>query len=90
MANVNNKLTQKKIAEEGAIPILVQLLLCPPSEEIQVEVAMALASVVLSNHENQEKLQEEQGFTYDILLELLSSKNEVRITQRVTHVFEFN
>ncbi|XP_067649055.1 ankyrin and armadillo repeat-containing protein-like [Haliotis asinina] len=80
VANRNNKLTQRKIAEEGGIPILVQILLSPPSEEIHVEVAHSLACVVLSNHDNQEKLQEEQGFKFDILLDLLkSSSEEIRL-----------
>jgi hypothetical protein len=34
----NNKTTQNKIAEEGAIPLLVQQLNVPLSEEVQVEV----------------------------------------------------
>lgn len=73
----NNKLTQGKIAEEGAIPLLVQLLNVPPSEEIQVEVAMSLACIVLGNHGNQEKLQEEETFKFDLLLDLLNSRHEV-------------
>ncbi|XP_070211365.1 ankyrin and armadillo repeat-containing protein-like isoform X4 [Littorina saxatilis] len=72
----NNKVTQRRIAEEGGIPILVQILLNPPSEEVQVEVAISLGCVVLSNRENQEKLQEEPNFKFDILLDLLRSRNE--------------
>ena len=34
--------------------------------------------MVLSNRENQEKLQEEPNFKFDILLDLLRSRNEVR------------
>ena len=78
MAYRNNKVTQRRIADEGGIPILVQILLNPPSEEVQVEVAISLACVVLSNRENQEKLQEEPNFKFDILLDLLRSRNEVR------------
>lgn len=74
----NNRVTQRRIADEGGIPILVQILLNPPSEEVQVEVAISLACVVLSNRENQEKLQEEPNFKFDILLDLLRSRNEVR------------
>ena len=38
IAHRNNKVTQRKIAEERAIPTLVQLLTAPPSHEVQVEV----------------------------------------------------
>jgi hypothetical protein len=73
----NNKVTQRRIAEEGGIPILVHILVNPPSEEVQVEVAITLACVVLSNRENQEKLQEEPTFKFDLLLDLLRSPNKV-------------
>ena len=73
----NNKVTQRKIAEEGGIPVLVNLLINPPNEDIKVEVAMALGCVVLSNKENQEKLQEEPGFKFNILLALFRSKDRV-------------
>ncbi|ESP02231.1 hypothetical protein LOTGIDRAFT_224972 [Lottia gigantea] len=72
----NNKVTQRKIAEEGGIPILVEKLAEHPSQEIQVEVAITLACVVLSNHSNQEKLQEEPDFNFDSLLGLLKSRDE--------------
>ena len=49
----------------------------PPSEEVQVEVAIALGCIVLSNTRNQELLQEEPGFNFDVLLDLLKSKSEV-------------
>ena len=78
VAHRNNKVTQKRIAEENAIQILVQLLIKPPSDEIQVEVAATLGCVVLGNHDNQEKLKEETGFKFDLLLDLLSSPDEVR------------
>lgn len=48
----------------------------PPSEEVQVEVAIALGCIVLSNTRNQELLQEEPGFNFDVLLDLLKSKSE--------------
>ncbi|KAL8620460.1 hypothetical protein ACOMHN_048393 [Nucella lapillus] len=72
----NNKVTQRRIAEEGGIHILVQIFLNPSSEEVQVEVAISLASVVLSHRQNQEKLLEEPHFKFDVLLDLLRSKNE--------------
>ena len=77
MAHVNNKVTQRKIAEEHAVQTLVQLMVTPPSEDIQVEVAYALGCVVLSNTDNQEKLKEEPGFKFDILLDLLRSSKQV-------------
>lgn len=77
VAYCNNKVTQRKIAEEGAIPTLVTYLNQPPSEEVQVEVAIALGCIVLSNTRNQELLQEEPGFNFDVLLDLLKSKSEV-------------
>ena len=73
VAHTNNKVTQKHIAEENALTTLVQLLVAPPNKEIQVEVAYTIGCVVLANAENQEKLLEEPGFKYDILLDLLNS-----------------
>lgn len=75
----NNKITQWRIAEEGGIPILVQILLNPPSEDVQVEVAISLACIVLGNGENQERLLQVPGFNFDILLNLLKSQNKVRV-----------
>lgn len=75
----NNKITQWRIAEEGGIPILVQILLNPPSEDVQVEVAISLACIVLGNVENQERLLQVPGFNFDILLNLLKSQNKVRV-----------
>lgn len=42
-----------------------------------MEVAIALGCIVLSNTRNQELLQEEPGFNFDVLLDLLKSKSEV-------------
>lgn len=42
----SNKTTQNKIAEEGAIPLLVQQLNCPLSEEVQVEVSTLTADFI--------------------------------------------
>ncbi|XP_005090203.1 ankyrin and armadillo repeat-containing protein [Aplysia californica] len=88
----NNKVTQRKIAEEGGIPVLVHLLIHPPNDEIKVEVAISLGCVVLSNKENQEKLQEEPGFKFNILLALLKSKDQetqLRAGMALT-IFAFN
>ena len=77
VAHKNNKVTQQKIAEEQAIPTLVQLLAKPPNENIQVQVAFTLGCVVLSNRDNQEKLREETEFKFKILLDLLHRPDEV-------------
>ena len=45
----------------------------------QVEVAYTLGCVVLSHQENQEKLREEPGFRFDVLLDLLQSPDKVTI-----------
>ncbi|RUS87780.1 hypothetical protein EGW08_004445 [Elysia chlorotica] len=92
VAYSNNKVTQRKIAEEGAIPVLVNLLLYPPNDEIQVEVAISLGCVVLSNKENQEKLAEEPSFRFNTLLTLLRSKDQeisLRAGMALT-IFAFN
>lgn len=88
----SNKVTQRRIAEEGGIPILVQILVNPPSEEVQVEVAISLGCVVLGNRQNQEKLQEEGQFNFDILLDLLRSTNkEIRLHAGMAlTIFAFN
>ena len=80
----NNKTTQSKIAEEGAIPLLVQQLNRPVSEEVQVEVAIALGCIILSNTQNQDILNEEPEFKFDVLLDLLKSRNVVSIFRNLT------
>ena len=42
----------------------------------QVEVAYTLGCVVLSHHDNQEKLKEEEDFKFDVLLDLLQSSDK--------------
>lgn len=88
VAHKCNKVTQCKIAEEQGISLLVQLMANPPSVEIQVEVAYTLGCVVLSNGENQEKLREETVFKFDILLDLLSSDDDVRVRGHVLHLLQ--
>ncbi|CAH1788258.1 unnamed protein product [Owenia fusiformis] len=92
LAHGSNKHTQNKIAEEKAISTFVHLLNEPPSQEIQVEVACTLASVVLNNASNQSRLREETGFTYKKMLHLLTSKNEeIRLKAGMAlAVFAFN
>ena len=77
LAYRNNSVTQNKIAEENAIPTLVQLLVNQSEEEIQVEVAYTIGCIVLSNKETQAKLDEETQFSFDILTRLLGSESEV-------------
>jgi hypothetical protein len=68
---------QAKIAEEQGIALLLQLMVAPPSVEIQVEVAYTLGCVVLNNKENQERLKQQTLFKFDSLLELLNSNDDV-------------
>ncbi|OWF40013.1 ankyrin and armadillo repeat-containing protein-like isoform X3 [Mizuhopecten yessoensis] len=92
VAYCNNKVSQKRIAEENAIPILVGVLNNPLSEKVQVEVATSLGCIILSNSENQEKLQDCENFKFDMLLDLLKSKNEeirLRAGMALT-IFAFN
>ncbi|WAQ94689.1 ANKAR-like protein [Mya arenaria] len=88
----NNKTTQNKIAEEGAIPLLVQQLNDPISEEVQVEVAISLGCIILSNTKNQDILNEEADFRFEVLLELLKSKNmDIRLQAGMAlTIFAFN
>lgn len=74
VAHQNNPVTQQRIAENNGISILVGLLPDAPTQNIQVEVATALAAVVLSSRANQERLKENPAFSYSILLNLLASR----------------
>ena len=76
IAHKNNRLSQNAIADERAIPILVDLMFDAPSKDVQVEVAYAISCIVLSNAENQERLAE-TPFHFNILLDLLESSKEV-------------
>ncbi|ELU04066.1 hypothetical protein CAPTEDRAFT_159631 [Capitella teleta] len=92
IAHNSNKVMQAKISEEQGISLLVQLMLAPPSVDIQVEVAYTLGCVVLSNRENQEKLRQHAHFKFDTLLDLLESKDEtlrLKAGQALT-IFAFN
>ena len=42
VAHRNNPVTQRKIAEEEAIPTLVQVMMHPPSQDIQVQKSTAI------------------------------------------------
>ena len=87
VAYTNNKVSQKRIAEENAIPALVGILNDPMSEEVQVEVAISLGCIILGNSPNQEKLQDCDGFKFDVLLDLLKSHNEVCMKYKVEFSF---
>ena len=56
-------------------------------------MAYTLGCVVLNNHDNQEKLKEEEDFKFDVLLDLLQSSNKVdtsslfTVAKVPTHLF---
>lgn len=82
VATTNNKVTQKRIAEERTIPTLVNLLNDPlndPTGEVQVEVAMSLGCIVLSNPNNHEALRDIKEFSFDVLLDLLKYQDQVHL-----------
>ncbi|XP_052246071.1 ankyrin and armadillo repeat-containing protein-like isoform X2 [Dreissena polymorpha] len=88
----NNKTTQNRIAEEGAIPLLVKQLNEPISDEVQVQVAMSLGCLILSNPKNQDLLNEVPNFKFEVLLDMLKSKNtEIRLNAGMAlTIFAFN
>ncbi|NXD12533.1 ANKAR protein, partial [Nothocercus nigrocapillus] len=71
VALTNNPVSQKSVLEEQALPTLVHLLKHHSSLQIKAEVAYSLACIVLKNRKLQEVLQEEEGFVYSDVLELL-------------------
>lgn len=73
VAHRNNKISQKRMAEENSIPSLVQLIISPPNDDIKVEAACTLACVVLGNSSNQQFLKVEETFDISYVLELLYS-----------------
>ncbi|XP_076094844.1 ankyrin and armadillo repeat-containing protein-like isoform X1 [Mytilus galloprovincialis] len=95
VATTNNKVTQKRIAEERTIPTLVNLLNDPlndPTGEVQVEVAMSLGCIVLSNPHNHELLRDIKDFSFDVLLDLLKYQDEeIRLRAGMAlAIFAFN
>ncbi|XP_074858067.1 ankyrin and armadillo repeat-containing protein [Carettochelys insculpta] len=76
VAHTNNPVSQKNIVEEQALPILVHLLKNHNSLQIKVEVAYSLACIVLRNSNLQTVLQEEEGFDYGDVLELLNAPDK--------------
>ena len=77
VANVNNPITQAKIAEENTISTLVSIFCSTSNDYIKVEIAKTLACVILGNKENQALLKEEPQFEMQLLLNLLHSKKTV-------------
>uniref|UniRef100_A0A8C4Y7P8 Ankyrin and armadillo repeat containing n=1 Tax=Gopherus evgoodei TaxID=1825980 RepID=A0A8C4Y7P8_9SAUR len=76
VAHTNNPVSQENIVDEQALPILVHLLKNHNSLQIKVEVAYSLACIVLRNSNLQTVLQEEEGFNYNDVLELLNTPNK--------------
>ncbi|CAM5147572.1 unnamed protein product [Eretmochelys imbricata] len=76
VAHTNNPVSQENIVEEQALPILVHLLKNHNSLQIKVEVAYSLACIVLRNSNLQTVLQEEEGFVYSDVLELLNAPDK--------------
>lgn len=92
VAYTNNPYTQKRIAEEGAVPALVHLLTEYPQEELQVEVLTTLACIVLQNSENQMLLLQQPTFTWDYHLHHLKSPDKnIRLRLcMASAIFSFN
>uniref|UniRef100_A0A8C3T4I8 Ankyrin and armadillo repeat containing n=1 Tax=Chelydra serpentina TaxID=8475 RepID=A0A8C3T4I8_CHESE len=76
VAHTNNPVSQENIVEEQALPVLVHLLKNRNSLQIKVEVAYSLACIVLRNSNLQTVLQEEEGFNYSDVLELLNAPDK--------------
>ncbi|XP_036598334.1 ankyrin and armadillo repeat-containing protein [Trichosurus vulpecula] len=76
VAHMSNTTSQQYIVDEQAFPVLINLLRHHPSLQIKVEVACALACIVLKNDKLQDILQEEEGFKYDDVLYLLHSPDK--------------
>lgn len=79
MAHKNNRFTQRKVAEENGIPVLVKLLKEKESEELKVEIAYTLGCCILSCKDNHEMLNELAEFNVDLILRLIESQNEANI-----------
>nr|XP_056717208.1 ankyrin and armadillo repeat-containing protein [Euleptes europaea] len=72
-AIISNPISQANIVDEGALPILVNLLRTHHSLQIKVEIAVSLACIVLKNSRLQAVLQDQEGFSYSNVLRLLHS-----------------
>ncbi|XP_054826109.1 ankyrin and armadillo repeat-containing protein [Eublepharis macularius] len=79
-ASISNPVSQENIVDEGALPILVNLLKTHHSLQIKVEVAVSLACIVLKNSRLQTVLLKVEGFSYSDVLHLLySSEKDIRL-----------
>ncbi|CAI9727588.1 ankyrin and armadillo repeat-containing protein-like [Octopus vulgaris] len=92
VAYTNNEYVQSKIAEEGAIPVLIQLQDDSSCPEMQVEILTTLACIVLQNQNNQTLLSNEMKFNWNCLLNLLQSpKQDIRLRSGMAlTIFSFN
>ena len=73
-----NKVLQTLIAEENAIPTLVELLVDDNvPEETRVEIAYTLACIVLRHPDNLQQLNAEDNFSFDVVRRLLCSQSGV-------------
>uniref|UniRef100_A0A673YJB1 Ankyrin and armadillo repeat containing n=1 Tax=Salmo trutta TaxID=8032 RepID=A0A673YJB1_SALTR len=70
-AHTNNPNSQRVIAEEQAIPTLLELVKHQESLQVKVQVAQTLACVLLGNQDLQTTFWEKEEFTYETVLELL-------------------
>ncbi|CAB1346712.1 unnamed protein product [Coregonus sp. 'balchen'] len=71
VAHTNNPNSQRVIAEEQAIPTLLELVTHHESLQVKVQVAQTLACVLLGNQDLQTAFWEKKEFTYETVLELL-------------------
>uniref|UniRef100_A0A0L8GFV9 Uncharacterized protein n=2 Tax=Octopus bimaculoides TaxID=37653 RepID=A0A0L8GFV9_OCTBM len=92
VAYTNNEFVQSKIAEEGAIPVLIQRQDDSSCPEMQVEILTTLACIVLQNQNNQTLLSNEMKFNWNTLRNLLQSpKQDIRLRSGMAlTIFSFN
>ncbi|KAJ8403521.1 hypothetical protein AAFF_G00352930 [Aldrovandia affinis] len=77
VAHTSNLNSQEAIADEKAIPTLVELLKYHKSLQVKVLVAQTLACVALGNQELQVAISNQRDFTYNHVLELLQAQDQV-------------
>ncbi|PAA83871.1 hypothetical protein BOX15_Mlig007209g2, partial [Macrostomum lignano] len=92
VAHSNNPATQSRLAEEGAIELLTELLANSPVPEVQAEAAYSLGCLVLRNGDNQLQLKQLPQFSYSLLLALLDAETpKIRLRGcQALAVFAFN
>ncbi|XP_036395920.1 ankyrin and armadillo repeat-containing protein [Megalops cyprinoides] len=92
-AHTSNSNSQRVIAEEKAMPTLVELLKRHESLQVKVQAAQTLACVVLANRDLQEALLHQERFTYDDVLQLLQAKDKAGCVLEAGHalsLFAYN